>query len=944
MRHLRYIASLAIMLLAALPIQAQTENQAFYIYQNDGHFDGFFYDEIEKMSFSFLDTLGVEHDEIVSQEIFTADSVYRIMLSAIDSIGFVQPETKYGPQVYIKDKDPYFNFAVWDHEDNTEYGGEEVIIFSRSNLESGGTIYDPKVDDFVPIPQPQVGDIYASFDMEDGFMCKISELTRDYPGYEGWLVGYCKPIDDITDVFQQFVAVEEYGYDDEGTMVRRRVAGRPDLTVGNWNYPKKSSRRAEGQWEGDLFNFAINAHIPLYISDDLTVSVDPSIEGKLHLKTTWNLSLFGNKHISVHSKLNFGVGAGFTVDGKIADFFPGGIGGLLGGVPIPATCPLVLLDIAPDAFLRGEAHVNFKLNSPKLNGSIWSTLTINNWVPGIDMGFGNSDDNSKFESVDDSSPMATMSLNGFVQTGMLFPMKFKSLPVLKKFFDSEIGGQWFVGPKLGADFTLDLTTLPWNDVATYNQLKNITFQLHMLDADYEVKGKVKTAFSGKKEVTLADGSFSLFPPFDAKLVPEFNNAIEYTEKKFISGDEDNSQVYNCRVIGFEPKGYVVKPVNINAALCSRIRDDGTESPNVGGELFEASPRAMYYHLAQLMGQELSKDHWARYYIPYREGRNMTNMNGRFKVRPTVEYWNGYYCIADPAYVFEHGAIMHVKGDTHFEGINGSGIDVYTDKLLLTSDGQLSGQPLEITGNCDSLAMYGFNVTNDDSFGFPANAEIKVVKKGGGFTFEKNPDEFRNSYNPCDSILAFESPYGGVLTHNGEIFETWFTEKRNLLVYKLPNKKNPKTCNIKFEHYGLYADFSNASMTTTKREDGRGWHFSVSSNQGDHKLSAEFEIWYNDENEQPYLIGHYNSKPRLYITKLDVTEKKSDTQTVQYTLAEPGRYRIIEVQEGLSSEAASGSEGSGYIPFNITETEKLSDGTTRTKEDNRSIYMDFKILF
>ena len=95
MRQLRYIASLAIVLMAVLPMQAQTENQAFYIYQNDGHFDGFFYDEIEKMSFSFLDTLGVEHDEIVSQEIVTADSTYRIMLSAIDSIGFVQPEITY---------------------------------------------------------------------------------------------------------------------------------------------------------------------------------------------------------------------------------------------------------------------------------------------------------------------------------------------------------------------------------------------------------------------------------------------------------------------------------------------------------------------------------------------------------------------------------------------------------------------------------------------------------------------------------------------------------------------------------------------------------------------------------------------------------------------------------------------------------------------------------
>ena len=132
MRQLRYIASLAIMLLAALPMQAQTENQAFYIYQNDGHFDGFFYDEIEKMSFSFLDTLGVEHDEIVSQEIITADSTYRIMLSAIDSIGFVQPEIIYNPQVHIKGQDPdWGDFSLLGYMDYSEYCGEdhEIIAF-----------------------------------------------------------------------------------------------------------------------------------------------------------------------------------------------------------------------------------------------------------------------------------------------------------------------------------------------------------------------------------------------------------------------------------------------------------------------------------------------------------------------------------------------------------------------------------------------------------------------------------------------------------------------------------------------------------------------------------------------------------------------------------------------------------------------------------------------
>ena len=76
---------------------AQDENAAFYIYQNDGHFDGFFYDQVQKITYSRVDTAGIEWDDYVSQEIVTEDSTYRIMLSAIDSVGFVQPEIKYNP-------------------------------------------------------------------------------------------------------------------------------------------------------------------------------------------------------------------------------------------------------------------------------------------------------------------------------------------------------------------------------------------------------------------------------------------------------------------------------------------------------------------------------------------------------------------------------------------------------------------------------------------------------------------------------------------------------------------------------------------------------------------------------------------------------------------------------------------------------------------------------
>ncbi len=81
---------------AAMAQQEEIEGgEAFYIYQNDGHFDGFFYDEVKQIRYSRLDTLNREHDHYVSQEIVTEDSVYRIMLTAIDSVSFYQPEIKY---------------------------------------------------------------------------------------------------------------------------------------------------------------------------------------------------------------------------------------------------------------------------------------------------------------------------------------------------------------------------------------------------------------------------------------------------------------------------------------------------------------------------------------------------------------------------------------------------------------------------------------------------------------------------------------------------------------------------------------------------------------------------------------------------------------------------------------------------------------------------------
>ena len=824
MRHLGFLASLTMMLLAALPIKAQTENEAFYIYQNDGHFDGFFYDEIVKMNFSFLDTLGIEHDEIVSQEIVTPDSTYRIMLSAIDSIGFVQPEIKYNPHLYIIGQKPYIP-ALSDVVSYYDYGKDgEILVFGRSFDNYG-------------LPEPQVGDVFVDFDLKYGYSTKIISVTRNYPGLEGNRVAICKPIDDITDIFQQFITVEEYGYDDEGNMISRRVAGHPDLTIGK-------AKKADGTWEGDIFNFSINGHVPFYATDDLTISVDPSIEGKLHLKTVWNLSWFGDKYIGITSKLKFGVGLGFSVDGKIKDFFPSGIG-KLGSIPVPATSPILIIDCGPDVFLRGEAHVNFKMSTPKLNGAMWSKLELKNWIPSIDMGFGNSDDGSKFESVDKTSAGITMSLNGFIQGGMLFPLKFKSLPLLRKICDVEVGGQWFVGPKVSADFTLDLTTKPWDDVATYNQLKNITLGLHLMDADFEVKAKAET-LAGVSDVTLADGSISIFPPLDVKLVPEFGKCVEYVEVRGFD---------KCRIWAFEPQGYVIKPVTIGTKLF-QIKDDGTLV------LVETSQQTTpYFNISGALGQEYDKRHWAELVIPI-SYNHVSEYKGKYKVVPTVLIpGKGESIIADPAYEFDYG-------DCHLE--------TSADSILVDCDG--SHDTFTVTGNFDKLMYDG-----EYALGEAPNDFVEVTGDKGymELKFKKHP-RLRN-ISPINERHASITFYGQRTNEYGEIFVS------PLKSYRI--KVAPNTCedpvNVKFSMAAI-ANSSLSKMKWTIFRTDRGWHCkgSLDENTSSHireVCNVEFDV-----QAEPYPVYEDN-----YIDYSGYARFTINNGTVTYKMINEENNEIIQ---------------------------------------------------
>lgn len=93
-----------LMALVAMCATAQGVGDAFYIYRNDGQFNAFFRDEVDSIAYSYYDTDSVYYNDIVTQVIYTPDSIYRIPLAAIDSVGFVQPEKEFQSDVMRMDE------------------------------------------------------------------------------------------------------------------------------------------------------------------------------------------------------------------------------------------------------------------------------------------------------------------------------------------------------------------------------------------------------------------------------------------------------------------------------------------------------------------------------------------------------------------------------------------------------------------------------------------------------------------------------------------------------------------------------------------------------------------------------------------------------------------------------------------------------------------------
>lgn len=472
---------------------------AFYIYRNDGDFNGFFFDEIKRMGYSKFDLDSVEYDVYVVQEIETADSLYRIPLAAIDSIGFQQPDIILSENFhevngylstvqtnwqgcYFTDDEGYT--LCWAVNEKKYLPTPGMVIYLSRWADAATTGY---------------GD-HRRF-AETPFVGKVKNVYKQVPDkYEsGWYIVECEPVTDISDVFEQFISVEQFGADDDGEEYSR-IAG-----------TNKIKKRFNVSGQKDLTLVSLNMSLPLKLiednfegglSVDLALSVTASAQYKIE-RNDWFIKLSFAEDAEV--------GATLSAVGKLED----ALTWQLGGAPFyfPSFLPILEVRPGPGVFVKTTGDVSLKVSTPKLALHGRQSISIgSNGVSGSKNFYtGRQDDNNGWS--------VELALNGSAQTGVHMPFKIETNRWFKKIGWCSTGIDVYAGPKLEAHFALDPVALAEGNA--YGMFSGS--QVKLSQKAFVIEGSAKFSAAGQKEKSykIFEGEAD-FGTMTMQLFPSFN--------------------------------------------------------------------------------------------------------------------------------------------------------------------------------------------------------------------------------------------------------------------------------------------------------------------------------------------------------------------------------------------------------------------------------------
>lgn len=485
--------TLVLAFLALLPAQAQ---DAFYVYRNDGDFNGFFYDQIVRMNYSKVDLQGETHDKYVVQEIETEDSLYRIPLASIDSIGFQQPEIILNPNLK-----------------NMEQIGMHPYIQSWTSFwYEGKRRIQINVDTSIPKEMtPKVGDVlvdwsddyygsYSEYPIKGQFSGKVTEVRNG--------LIFCEPLSDQSDIFVQFVTTEMITTDEQG-LAKHRLAG--------WQ-PHGQNRAKQGQGTVSLIDYEGTLKRTFSPTDGVDISLECDVKLGVKMQVSYNISW---KRLYVKTDMLSHASAKPAVSVQASKPFYGHID-LTGGmatIKFPINLPIFQTKPVPAIDIKGSGSASMKLTFPEAKFA-WNpaiTFDSDKWPM---LSFTAHED--KPEEEVEASPIDTgdleLSLSGSLQAGVLFSANIETNDWIKDVFSSRVALELMVGPKI--EGSLKLSTAGLASQGAYGSLKHSSVKFHPLSADLEAKARLHFLWKDPEETTFLEQSrqwgtaeWYIFPDF-----------------------------------------------------------------------------------------------------------------------------------------------------------------------------------------------------------------------------------------------------------------------------------------------------------------------------------------------------------------------------------------------------------------------------------------------
>lgn len=457
------------MLLMSVICGAMAQNDAMYIYRNDGEFNAFLKTDVDSMRYSHIDADGVYHNEWQMQEIFTPDSTYLIPLAAIDSISFVTPHVEYQPDV-LSAEEEILNYVV-SYTDNT--------LTLKQNT--------PKY------LVPKIGEVFVCEQYEDplpdGFFGRCVSMTETSGGIE-----YTFEEVGLNDIYSHLVVVgkgESYNEDDEVESNQRRTfTTKKNKKV---KLPSKLSLdiafkdlfRREGDFDGGISGVLNNPKLTM----DYIICL-----GEKNLKNTIKLvaKLTTEGELSVNGKLN----GSFSPDPYII-------------LPVPIKLYGLTGELDFGVFFEASGEINANYTVPF---RMRSTKGFH-WIEG--QGMKDLSEEKGKDYFEKGEPAWDININGSIYCGAaailsvgLVDKKCASLDVTFKF-----------GPELSANFQIGKNEAgegwKWN-TGMYEALKNteITTSLKLtVDPGYKVWFSERQSMGVSASFIFKEETHPLLPSF-----------------------------------------------------------------------------------------------------------------------------------------------------------------------------------------------------------------------------------------------------------------------------------------------------------------------------------------------------------------------------------------------------------------------------------------------